>query len=114
LGRPLNSLQTVTINYPEGYKEDVPKAIFLLTTYFLVHPEHLKCKGLFRVNGDRTLIEELSIHMQLGNFSILKSFIDRPNEVANFLKEILRELTEPVIPFDKYPQFRDLEKTLTP
>lgn len=52
--------------------------------------------------------------MQLGNFSILKSFIDRPNEVANFLKEILRELTEPVIPFDKYPQFRDLEKTLTP
>lgn len=79
-----------------------------------MHPEHLESQGIFRINGDRTQIEELSIHMQLGDFSILKQYADKPNEVANFLKEILRELTEPVIPFDKYPQYRDLEKHLTP
>lgn len=53
----------VRINYEDGYKEDVPKAVFLLTTYFLVHPQHLEKQGLFRVNGDRSKIEELSIHM---------------------------------------------------
>jgi len=68
-----------------------------------MYPKHLDNQGLFRINGDRTLIEELSIHLQLGDFSILKGLTEKPNEVANFLKEILRELTEPVIPFEKYP-----------
>lgn len=76
LGRPLQSLTLVRINYADGYKEDVPKALFLLTTFFLVHPEHLERQGLFRVNGDRSKIEELSIHMQLGDFSILSKFKD--------------------------------------
>ena len=70
LGRALHNLLLVRINYGDGYKEDVPKAIFLLTTYFLVHPEQLEKQGLFRVNGDRSKIEELSIHMQLDDFSI--------------------------------------------
>jgi hypothetical protein len=56
----------------------------------------------------------LSIHLQLGDFSILKKYNEKPNEIANFLKEILRELTEPVCPFEKYPDFRDLSKTLSP
>lgn len=114
LGRALNSLVLVRINYADGYKEDVPKALFLLTTFFLVHPEHFEKQGLFRVNGDRSKIEELSIHMQLGDFSILSKFQNNPNEVANFLKEILRELTEPVCPFEKYPDFRDINKLLGP
>jgi len=66
------------------------------------------------VNGDRSIIEELSIHLQLGDFSVLKRFVDKPNEVANFLKEILREMTESVCPFTNYPQFRDLGKNLKP
>ena len=74
----------------------------------------MKSKGLFRVNGDRSLIEELSVHLQLGDFSILQKFKNHPNEVANFLKEIMRELTEPVVPFENYPAFRDLQKTLKP
>ena len=31
LGRTLESLQVVTINYPDGYKEVIPKCVFLLT-----------------------------------------------------------------------------------
>lgn len=63
LGRPLKGLPLVRINYKDGYHEDVPKVIFILTTFFFVHPEHFKKQGLFRVNGDRSLIEELSIHL---------------------------------------------------
>jgi|APCry1669189241_1035207.scaffolds.fasta_scaffold125558_1 hypothetical protein len=40
LGRPLSSLPTVRINYKNGYKEDVPKIVFLLTTYFLENSKH--------------------------------------------------------------------------
>ena len=32
---------------------------------------------------------------------------DKPHEVANLLKEIILELTEPVIPYDVYEKFRD-------
>jgi len=85
-----------------------------LTTFFRLNSEHFKKQGIFRVNGDRSVIEELGIHLGLGDFSILKRFVDRPNEVANFLKEILRELTEPVCPFENYEFFRDLERNLNP
>jgi hypothetical protein len=34
-----------------------------------------------------------------------------PHEVANCLKVILRNLSEPVCPFALYPRFRDLSKT---
>jgi len=44
-----------------------------------------------------------------GNYSILIDMADRPHEIANFLKQILRELTEPVVPFKDYPKFRDME-----
>ena len=40
LGRPLCSLPTVRINYKDGYKEDIPKIVFLLTTYFLENSKH--------------------------------------------------------------------------
>ena len=63
LGRPLSCLQRVTIRYADDYKEEIPKIVFLLTTFFRVNSEHFKKQGLFRVNGDRSIIEELSIHL---------------------------------------------------
>jgi hypothetical protein len=44
----------------------------------------------------------------------LDKFKDCPNEVANFMKEILRSLEQPVCPFEKYPEFRDLPKLMSP
>lgn len=44
----------------------------------------------------------------------MKRYGDCPNEVANYLKEILRELAEPLCPPDKYEQFRDIPKGLSP
>ena len=44
----------------------------------------------------------------------MDKFKDCPNEVANFMKEILRSLEQPVCPFEKYPEFRDLPKLMSP
>jgi hypothetical protein len=44
----------------------------------------------------------------------LSTLGDYPHEVANFLKEVLRELSEPVCPYANYPKFRDLNKMLSP
>jgi hypothetical protein len=56
-------LPSVRIKYDSDYYEDIPKAVFLLTTYFRVNRQHFERQGLFRINGDRSLIEELSIHL---------------------------------------------------
>ena len=37
--------------------------------------------------------------------------VDKPHDIANFLKQILRELAEPICPFNLYSKFRDMEKT---
>lgn len=114
LGKTLTAFPTLELRHSDTYSEVVPKIFFLLTTFFKINSKHLNSEGLFRVNGDRQKIEELSVHLQLGNFSILDKFKDCPNEVANFMKEILRSLEHPVCPFEKYPEFRDLSKLLAP
>ena len=62
----------------------------------------MKQEGLFRVNGERGKIKALDIHLSLGDYSVLKRYGDCPHEVANYLKEIPRELAEPLCPPDKY------------
>jgi len=82
--------------------------------YFENKPQHFASEGIFRVNGERAKIEELSIYLTMGDFSILQKYEDSPNEVANFMKELIRELREPVCPFNKYPSFRDIERSCSP
>ena len=63
---------------------------------------------MFRKNGDSANINELSIHLSQGNFSVLQDLAEKPHDIANFLKQILRELAEPICPFNLYPKFRDM------
>jgi hypothetical protein len=102
LGNIVGNFPLVRIKYNEEYSEEIPKIFYLLTTFFEKHPDHLKREGLFRVNGERAKIKALDIHLSLGDYSVLKQYADCPNEVANYLKEILRELAEPLCPPDKY------------
>lgn len=46
--------------------------------------------------------------MSLKNYSVLNSMSESPQVVANFLKKVLQEMSEPLIPFANYPDFRDL------
>jgi len=34
---------------------------------------------------------------------------DKSHEIANFFKQIIRELAEPIVPFKDYSKFRDME-----
>ena len=104
----------IRIEHSNNYFEEIPRIIFLLTNFFENKPEHFTREGLFRVNGERSKIEELCIYLTMGDYSILRKFEDSPNEVANFLKELLRELSEPVCPYNKYTSFRDIQKNLQP
>ena len=63
---------------------------------------------MFRKNGDSASINELSIHLSQGNFSVLQDLAEKPHDIANFLKQILRELAEPICPFNLYPKVRDM------
>ena len=95
----------------DDYQEEIPEVFFILTYYFEKHPLHLKQEGLFRLAGDTAKINELNIHLSLRDFAKLGEMNDCPNEIANFLKEILREMTEPVCPFSLYPKFRDMDRS---
>jgi RhoGAP domain len=39
---------------------------------------------------------------------------DRPQVVANYLKKVLQEMTEPLVPFSNYTDFRDLPSPDSP
>jgi hypothetical protein len=65
---------------------------------------------LFRKAGDTVKINELGIHFSKGNYSIIAEYSDNPHEVANFFKQMLRELSEPVCPYSLYTKFRDFDK----
>lgn len=95
----------------ESGKQEIPVVFFLLTQFFYTNPKHFEEEGLFRKNGDSVNINEISIHLSRGNFSILQEVADKPHDIANFLKQILRELAEPICPFNLYTKFRDMEKT---
>ena len=39
---------------------------------------------------------------------------DRPQVVANYIKKVLQEMSEPLIPFSNYADFRDLAAPQSP
>lgn len=74
LGRSIDSMPTIKLEHNSSYTEEIPKIIFLLTMFFENSPELFAREGLFRVNGERSKIEELSIYLSLRDFSILHKF----------------------------------------
>lgn len=88
--------------------EYVPEIFILLITFFEVNAELLKTEGLFRVAASLDKIDELQIHLQLGNYYILTQMVNDPHAVANYLKRVLKYMGEPLCTFKLYPMFRDL------
>ncbi|XP_075890826.1 rho GTPase-activating protein 22 isoform X2 [Nelusetta ayraudi] len=61
-------------------------------------------EGLFRMPGQANLVKELQESFDCGDKPLFDSNTD-VHTVASLLKLYLRELPEPVIPFDKYEDF---------
>ena len=83
-------------------EDDVPEIFILLIKFFDDNPELLKTEGLFRLAGDIEKIEELSIHMSMGNYFFLTKLNNAPHVVACYLKKILRQMGEPLCTFKLY------------
>lgn len=88
--------------------DDVPEIFFLLVNFFDQNPEVYQIEGIFHVSCSDQHLYELEVHMSLKNYSVLKQMTDRPQVVANYLKRVLQEMSEPLVPFRHYRDFRDL------
>ena len=90
--------------------QDQPPLIFwLLAGYFRNTPAKFNTLGLFRVTSSDERVREVEIHMSQANFPYLTTVKDG-NLVANYWKRLLREMKEPLIPFNKYEAFSELGK----
>jgi hypothetical protein len=63
-------------------------------------------KQSWRLNGNLTKKDEIGMHLQLGNFEILKhkDYQNRVNEVCTLLKQVFGDLSDNVIPFDVFDE----------
>uniref|UniRef100_A0A671QGN1 Rho GTPase-activating protein 22-like n=1 Tax=Sinocyclocheilus anshuiensis TaxID=1608454 RepID=A0A671QGN1_9TELE len=69
-----------------------------------IREQGLKEEGLFRMPGQANLVKELQDAFDCGDKPLFDSNTDI-HTVASLLKLYLRELPEPVIPFNKYEDF---------
>ena len=80
-------------------KNCVPDIFILLVAYFEINEDLLKLEGLFRKNGAIDRVEELQMHIAMGNYYFLTQLSKEPHVVANFMKKILNNMAEPLCPF---------------
>ena len=83
----------------------------LLVSYFGVQPDLMKTEGLFRIAASLDKLDELQVHLTMGNYYYLTQLKDDPHVVANFLKKVLKYMGEPLCTFALYSRFRDLSDT---
>ena len=67
---------------------------------------NIEKENTFRLNGNLTTKDDICLHMQLKNYRYLKeeAQIDNSHEVCTLLKQVILELSEPLIPFATYEE----------
>lgn len=96
---------------PAGSEDDgVPEIFVLLVNFFEENPKCLTPINIFRVSGNAQMVEELSVHVSMGNYYFLTGLSDHPHVVTSFLKNVLNRMIDPLCTFALYDRFRDLQK----
>jgi hypothetical protein len=85
----------------------VPLIFHLVVGYFQHNPEKLKSEGLFRVAAGDHDVADLEVHLSFQNYHRMLQ-IDNPNIVSNYLKKMMREMSEPICPYSHYGNFMKL------
>ena len=88
-------------------KSAPPQIFWLLAGYFRSSKINIQTEGIFRVTGSDIKIRELELHMSQGNYSYLAK-VREPHTVSNYWKRVLREMKEPLIPFNLYRSFEQI------
>lgn len=89
-------------------ENDVPEIFILLVSYFDIQPTLMRSPGLFLVGGALDKMDELQIHLTMGNYFYLTEMGKEPNVAANFLKKVLSNMKEPLCTFDLYYTFKSI------
>eukprot|EP00350_Pseudokeronopsis_sp_OXSARD2_P005054 CAMPEP_0170540726 /NCGR_PEP_ID=MMETSP0211-20121228/674_1 /TAXON_ID=311385 /ORGANISM="Pseudokeronopsis sp., Strain OXSARD2" /LENGTH=252 /DNA_ID=CAMNT_0010843237 /DNA_START=769 /DNA_END=1524 /DNA_ORIENTATION=- len=112
LSTNLEQTQDVVGKYIHEFKRvgehDVPEIFILLASYFEVNPELFKTRSLFVASCCQDHLDELQIHLSLGDYYYLTEMIGEPHVAANFLKRVLNSMKEPLCTYKLYYYFRDL------
>ena len=64
----------------------------------------MRTEGIFKVHGSAKSIRELELHMCYQDYNFLTK-VESAHTVANYWKRILREMKEPLIPYDIREEF---------
>lgn len=92
----------------DGHDKFSPPLVFhLVVGYFQRNPETLKSEGLFRVATDMALVHELEVHLAMENYHHITQ-VASPNVVTNYFKLMLREMSDPLCPYNLYDKFMAL------
>lgn len=95
--------------YPLSEGSGLPNIILLLTSYFDVKPDAYKTEQIFRVPG--AITEEQELEKCLTNDDSMRVYsIKDPNVIACLFKKVLREMTEPVLPFEQFELVKSFSK----
>jgi Rho GTPase-activating protein 1 len=86
---------------PPGAPAGVPLVIYHCIQH-LTDIGALELEGIFRISGSQAIVDTLRKSYDKGE-DVDFSLIENPHDVSGLLKLYLRELPEPVIPFDLYP-----------
>ena len=87
--------------------ESVPLVFWLLAGFFRKNAHYLETEGLFRVAAPEADVRELEIHMSQDNFYYLET-VKNCHIVSNYWKKLMREMSDPICPFDQYDAYMDL------
>ena len=86
----------------------VPKVFFCMVNYFETDIKNFQVEGLFRRNGSESTMLKLMTHLSFLNYRAMMDYTSNPHDVANLFKNILRDLAEPVVPFNFYETFMNI------
>ena len=90
--------------------ESVPLLFQLLAGYFRSNQSAMRTTGIFRVTGSDKKVRELELHLSRGNYAFLAQVND-PHVVVGYWKRVLRELKQPLVPFEVYNMFANVDET---
>jgi len=88
--------------------DDVPEIFFLIVNFFDQNPSVYSYEGIFHVNCSDERLYELEVHLGMKNYYIMDEMVETPQVVANYLKRMLQNMKEPLVPFKSYSDFSDL------
>ena len=95
---------------PELPDNSVPVIFRILEGYFLKNEEeNIRKKGIFRVTSHGPTIRVVETHIAKGNFAHLDEVHD-VYLVANYWKRLLMTMRTPLIPYDSYTKFENLDQ----